>query len=157
MTTAAEAEAHSDTELTPGKARHASTTKPKRDNAPAEARALSGNHIWSERYDRELIDIFALRDEIATSVTAAIEPKLLAAEGMRAQTRATENLDAWDLVARASSHLWKLSGSESKTAIEILRDAVERCPIMHQHTACRRSHLSCRDTWSGYGPQRIEP
>jgi adenylate cyclase len=126
MTTAAEAKAHSGTELTPGKARRASTTKPNRDNAPAEACRLSGHHIWSDRYDRELTDIFALRDEITASVTTAIEPKLLAAEEMRAEKCATENLDAWDLVARASSHLWKLSGSESKTAIEILRDAAER-------------------------------
>ena len=42
--------------------------------------ATTGNHIWAERYDRELSDIFALQDEITTSVIAAIEPKLLAAE-----------------------------------------------------------------------------
>src|SRR5437879_4729989 len=45
--------------------------------------ALTGNHIWAERFDRELTDIFALQDEITTSVTAAIEPRLLAAEGIR--------------------------------------------------------------------------
>ena len=47
--------------------------------------AMTGNHIWAERYDRELTDIFALQDEITASVTAAIEPKLLAAEGMRSE------------------------------------------------------------------------
>ena len=44
--------------------------------------ATTGSHIWTERYDRELTDIFALQDEITASVTAAIEPKLIAAEGM---------------------------------------------------------------------------
>ena len=54
--------------------------------------AISGNHIWSERYDRELTDIFALQDEITTRITAAIEPKLLEAEGIRAEARSIEHL-----------------------------------------------------------------
>ena len=90
--------------------------------------AITGNHIWAERYDRELSDIFALQDEITTSVTAAIEPKLLAAEGIRTETRSIEDLSAWDLVARALSHFWKLTSTESATAIAILRQAVERHP-----------------------------
>jgi tetratricopeptide (TPR) repeat protein len=88
--------------------------------------AMTGNHIWAERYDRELTDIFALQDEITASVTTAIEPKLLAAEGVRAETRSIDDLDAWDLVARALSHFWKLSAAESEIAITILRQAVER-------------------------------
>lgn len=90
--------------------------------------ATTGNHIWSERYDRQLTDIFALQDEITASVAAAIEPKLLAAEGLRAETRSTEDLDAWDLVARALSHFWKLSATESAAAIMILRQAVQDYP-----------------------------
>ena len=90
--------------------------------------AIAGNHIWSERYDRELTDIFALQDEITTSITAAIEPKLLEAEGIRAEARSIEHLDAWDLVARALSHLWKLTKSESKIAITLLREAAARYP-----------------------------
>jgi TolB-like protein/Flp pilus assembly protein TadD len=89
---------------------------------------ISGNHIWSERYDRELTDIFALQDEITASVTSAIEPKLLAAEGMRSEARSTEDLDAWDLVARALSHFWKLTAADSANAIAILRRAVEHYP-----------------------------
>jgi adenylate cyclase len=90
--------------------------------------AATNNHIWAERYDRELIDIFALQDEITTSITAAIEPKLLAAEGTRTETRSIEDLDAWDLVARALTHFWKLSAVESAAAIAILRIAVQRHP-----------------------------
>ena len=90
--------------------------------------AITGNHIWAERYDRELTDIFALQDEITTSVTAAIEPKLLAAEGLRAETRSTENLDAWDLVARAMSLYWKMTAADSAGAIALLRLAVDRYP-----------------------------
>jgi TolB-like protein len=90
--------------------------------------AITGNHIWAERYDRELTDIFALQDEITASVTAAIEPKLLAAEGLRAETRSTENLDAWDLVARAMSLYWKLTADDSAGAIALLRLAADRYP-----------------------------
>jgi adenylate cyclase len=90
--------------------------------------ATTNNHIWAERYDRELSDIFALQDEITASVTAAIEPKLLAAEAIRAESRAIEDLNAWDLVARAVSHFWKLTATESATAIAMLRQAVQRYP-----------------------------
>lgn len=90
--------------------------------------AIRANHIWAERYDRELTNIFDLQDEITASVAAAIEPKLLAAEGMRAETRSIDDLDAWDLVARALSHFWKLTAVGSEKAIIILRQAVERHP-----------------------------
>lgn len=90
--------------------------------------AISGNYIWVERYDRDLTDIFILQDEITASITAAIEPKLLAAEATRAEKRPIEDLDAWDFVARAVSHFWKLNASESETAIKILRQAVESHP-----------------------------
>jgi adenylate cyclase len=90
--------------------------------------AVGGSHIWADRYDRDLSDIFALQDEITTSVTAAIEPKLLAAEGIRANLRAPGDLNAWDLVARGLSHFWKLTAAESETGIKILQEAVQRYP-----------------------------
>lgn len=48
---------------------------------------MTGGHHWAERYDRELGDIFAVQDRITRSVAAAIEPRLLAAEGIRALAR----------------------------------------------------------------------
>jgi len=63
--------------------------------------AVTGGHHWAERYDRELGDIFAVQDEITRSVAAAIEPHLLAAEGIRALSRSSADLGAWELVARA--------------------------------------------------------
>ena len=90
--------------------------------------AASGNHIWVERYDRELTDIFALQDEITTSVIAAIEPKLVAAEAVRVESRSTSDLDAWDLVARALSHYWRLAAEDNDKAIALLRKAVEQYP-----------------------------
>jgi adenylate cyclase len=90
--------------------------------------ATTGAHLWAERYDRELTDIFALQDEIAQSVTAAIEPKLVEAESVHFQNRSPEDLDAWDLVMRAVAHLWRMTKAESEAAIDILRLAVQRYP-----------------------------
>jgi TolB-like protein len=88
----------------------------------------TGAHLWAERYDRELIDIFALQDEITQSVTAAIEPKLMEAESVQSQGRSPENLAAWDLVTKAVAHFWRMTTTESEAAIDILRMAVQRYP-----------------------------
>lgn len=90
--------------------------------------AQSGAHHWAERYDRDLADIFALQDEITRSVAAAIEPRLLAAEGIRTQSRPPADLDAWDMVARAMSRFWRLTGADVEAAIALLKDAVARHP-----------------------------
>ena len=63
--------------------------------------ALSGAHIWAERYDRPIDDIFALQDEITLSVVGAIEPSLRQAEIERVKRRRPDDLNAYDLVLRA--------------------------------------------------------
>jgi hypothetical protein len=67
--------------------------------------ATTGGHHWAERYDRELGDIFAVQDEITRSVAGAIEPHLLAAEGVRALSRSPDDLGAWELVARRARRI----------------------------------------------------
>jgi TolB-like protein/Tfp pilus assembly protein PilF len=90
--------------------------------------AATRAHLWAERYDRELTDIFALQDEITQSVTAAIEPKLVEAESVHFQGRSSEDLDAWDLVTRAVGRIWRMTATESEAAIDMLRLAVQRYP-----------------------------
>jgi TolB-like protein len=90
--------------------------------------AMAGGHHWAERYDRELGDIFAVQDEITRSVAAVIEPRLLAAEGIRALARSADDLDAWELVARAQTRLWRMSKPDFETAIGGLETTVERYP-----------------------------
>ncbi len=90
--------------------------------------ASTGNHIWADRYDGDLTDVFELQDEITRKVVAVIEPKLLEAEAIRSQARSPDDLGAWDLVARALSHFWKLTEAESKIAITILRQATHDHP-----------------------------
>jgi adenylate cyclase len=90
--------------------------------------ASTGNHLWADRYDGDLTDVFALQDEITTKVVAAIEPKLLEAEGIRSQSRSPEDLGAWDMLIRANSLFWRLTTAEDEAAIVILQRAVERYP-----------------------------
>jgi TolB-like protein len=90
--------------------------------------AITGGHHWAERYDRELGDIFAVQDEITRNVVAAIEPRLLAAEGVRAFSRSSDDLGAWELVARAQTHLWRLTHSDNEAATDALKRAVEAYP-----------------------------
>jgi len=86
--------------------------------------AMTGNHIWAERYDRKVADIFELQDEITSNVVATIEPQLYAAEDFRAMRKPPENLDAWDCVARALSLIMKMTRDDNAAAQELLRRAI---------------------------------
>lgn len=90
--------------------------------------ASTGGHLWADRYDGDLTDIFALQDKITTQVVAAIEPKLLEAEGIRSQGRSAEDLGAWSMVIQANSLFWRLNQAENEAAIALLRQAVARYP-----------------------------
>ncbi len=81
-------------------------------------------HIWAERYDRALNDIFALQDEITTSTVAAIEPSLRQAEIERAKRKRPENLDAYDLVLRATSFAYTGMPEGASQAMPLLERAL---------------------------------
>jgi adenylate cyclase len=90
--------------------------------------AATGNHIWADHYDGELTDVFALQDEITKKVVAAIEPRLLEAEGIRSQNRSPDDLGAWDMVIQANSLFWRLTKTDIEAAIALLKRAVEHYP-----------------------------
>jgi TolB-like protein len=79
----------------------------------------TGSHIWAERYDRDIADVFAVQDEITEAIVAAIEPQLYAAENFRAQRKPPESLDAWDLVMRGLSHYWRLTRQDNMPSVPI--------------------------------------
>ncbi|MET3992937.1 TolB-like protein/cytochrome c-type biogenesis protein CcmH/NrfG [Bradyrhizobium sp. JR7.2] len=83
----------------------------------------TGSHLWAERYDRELADIFAVQDEITEAIVAAIEPQLYTAESFRAQQKPPGSLDAWDLVMRALSHYWRITREDNAAAQGLLEQA----------------------------------
>ena len=90
--------------------------------------AATGNHIWADRFDGDLSDVFALQDEITRKVVAAVEPRLLEAESLRSQHRSPKDIDAWDMVMRANSLFWRLTKTESEAAIALLKRAVDSYP-----------------------------
>ena len=84
----------------------------------------TGGHLWAERYDRALADVFAVQDEITQSVVAAIEPQLYAAENFRSLRRTPDNIDAWGLVMRALSHYWRVTRADNQVAHALLEKAI---------------------------------
>ena len=85
---------------------------------------ITGSHLWAERYDRNLADVFAVQDEITQAVVAAIEPQLYAAEDFRARRKTPDNMDAWDLVMRALQHYWRVTRQDNLVAQALLEKAV---------------------------------
>ena len=92
----------------------------------------TGSHLWAERYDRNLADVFAVQDEITQAVVAAIEPQLYAAEDFRARRKAPDNMDAWDLVMRALSHYWRVTRQDNLVAQALLEKAIAVDPAYGQ-------------------------
>jgi TolB-like protein/Tfp pilus assembly protein PilF len=84
----------------------------------------SGSHVWAERYDRDVADVFAVQDEITEAIVAAIEPQLYAAENIRIRRKAPSNLDAWDLVMQALSHYWRVTRQDHAIAQDLLQKAI---------------------------------
>jgi TolB-like protein len=88
----------------------------------------TGSHLWAERYDRGLADVFAVQDEITEAIAAAVEPQLYAAENFRAQRKPPDSLDAWDLVMRALSHYWRVTRQDHVVAQALLEKAIALDP-----------------------------
>jgi TolB-like protein len=86
--------------------------------------ADSGRHVWAERFDGDLADIFDLQDRVTEAVAGAIEPSLQLAEAERARSRPTESLGAYDLYLRALPHRWFGTRKASGEALRLLRRAL---------------------------------
>ncbi|RUU46956.1 MAG: adenylate/guanylate cyclase domain-containing protein [Mesorhizobium sp.] len=85
--------------------------------------AESGNHVWADRFDGSLEDVFELQDGVTQSVVGAIAPKLQRAEIDRTSRKRTEDLTAYDFVLRALPHAWSGSPERSAIAHDLLQKA----------------------------------
>jgi adenylate cyclase len=90
--------------------------------------AISGTHVWADRYDRELSDIFAVQDEITASVAGVIEPALAEAEQQRVLRKPPESLDAWEAYQRGLWHFNKYAPEDNQIALGFFRQAIGRDP-----------------------------
>ena len=86
--------------------------------------AETGVHIWADRYDRALDDVFALQDEMTLNVVGAIQPSLREAEIERVKRKRPESLDAYDLALRAIPHVFVAMPTEPEKAIPFLERAL---------------------------------
>jgi adenylate cyclase len=84
----------------------------------------TGAHIWADRFDGALDDIFALQDQVASSVAGAIEPRLRQSEIDRAARKPTGNLDAYDLYLRALSEYHKYTAEGVQQTVALLQRAL---------------------------------
>src|SRR5437899_86462 len=91
--------------------------------------AANGNHIWAERYDFDLLDMFSVQDQIAEQVAGAIEPELLkTASALSANLRHDGNIKAWDLVRQGTFLFHQLTRANHVRARELFREACVLTP-----------------------------
>ena len=90
--------------------------------------ATLGNHLWAERYDRELSDIFELQDEITKRVIGSVSPQILLAEAARVRRKSPQSVDAWDLVMQALPHMWSMTTEDHRRAQDLLLEALTLDP-----------------------------
>ena len=86
--------------------------------------SATNNHLWAERYDRELIDIFAVQDEITALVSNIILPTVERSERERAARKPPESLDAWECYQRALWHFYKCEPEENLLGREFFERAI---------------------------------
>jgi adenylate cyclase len=90
--------------------------------------AETGRHVWAERYDRDLADIFAVQDEITEAVTIAVAPAIAEAERQRALRKPPQNLDAWTACQRGWWHMSKVSVEDNALAEKFFQRAIDLDP-----------------------------
>jgi adenylate cyclase len=90
--------------------------------------ATTGHHLWAERYDRELKDIFALQDEITMKILIAMQVKLTDGEQARLEARGIENIDAYLKMCQARSHFYRLDRGSNLLARQICEEVISLAP-----------------------------
>ena len=92
--------------------------------------AETGNHIWAERYDREIRDIFAIQDEITLAVAKAIRPAVADAEQWRALRKPPEKLSAWEAYQRGLWHMLNFQQEDLPHARQFFKQAIQIDPML---------------------------
>ena len=126
--------------------------------------AVTGAHIWADRFERDLTDVFALQDEVTVAVVSAIQPKLLQTEIAMATRRRPENLTAYDFYLRAMQQYYLTTREGVAEAIRLAHRALELDPrfglvaalagVCHMHNVafglCYRSSIRPQGSSSAF-------
>jgi adenylate cyclase len=86
--------------------------------------AENGAHLWADRFDAALEDVFDLQDQITERVVGVVEPSLKQSEIERSRRKPPENLEAYDLYLRAVPHLASVMPADAKVAMNFLEQAL---------------------------------
>ena len=87
--------------------------------------ATMDHHVWAERYDRDLEDIFAVQDEITERIITSVAPGIISAEMQRAHRKDIASLDAWERIMRAHWHLARFTMEDNAEARRLLTEAAQ--------------------------------
>ena len=90
--------------------------------------AVTGAHLWADRFERKTVDVFALQDEVAVAVVSAIEPRMVQTEIALATRRRPESLTAYDFYLRAMPHYYRTTREGLAEAIRLAHRALELDP-----------------------------
>jgi adenylate cyclase len=90
--------------------------------------ATTGGHLWAERYDRELQDIFALQDEVTQKIVFALKIQLTPEEQARFRQAPTDNLEAYDSFLRGQAYFWRFTREANVQARQLFEKAIELDP-----------------------------
>jgi adenylate cyclase len=116
--------------------------------------AVTSSHLWADRFDGNLENVFELQDQLTANVVAAIEPNLRAAEIVRARRKPATNLQAYDLMLRTLPRLYALTRDGLEDAARLLRETIEIPPMRQPRPTSRRANgQRCRKT----GPTEAIP
>jgi adenylate cyclase len=110
--------------------------------------ALNGHHLWAERYDRNLNDIFAVQDEITKKIIMAMQVKLTEGEQVRAAARATNNLEAYLKYLQANEYIHRFNIESNTLGKQLAEEAIALDPeYAWAYKALGRAHMM--DVWLG--------
>jgi adenylate cyclase len=90
--------------------------------------ATTGGHLWAERFDRDLTDIFAVQDDVTQHIVGALALSLTESDQKRLVTEHTDNLEAYDCFLRGREHLWQFAREQNNEARRLLQRATELDP-----------------------------
>ena len=87
--------------------------------------AIEDKHLWAERYDRDMEDIFAVQDEVTQAIVTTIEPELMNSERQRARRKPTGNLTAWEAYQRGLWHIYQYRREDTAMALDLMYKATQ--------------------------------
>ncbi len=119
--------------------------------------ATNGVHLWADRFDGSLTDVFALQDQVTENVVGAIEPSLRKAEMQRSRRKRPESLKAYDLYLRALPHLYAFRPEPNAKALDLLEQAIAAQPDFAPALANLAWGLEQRFVhhWPNAGPEDV--